>query len=253
VHENLPASQSSKQHHWNTETESTKDHALDSMTSVLSTGGSPPPLERNGSSTATYASYVPHDLKYSATFEDALVDAVLSADSQSEGIRIIPYDSDEQPVEGDSVRAEDVDFAALPHITEEELPLPLDDARRVYASPVPGVRLTHPGGYLEGGPGLDPEMDTFPDDFFTNTHPSISTTAQLDEAVKSEVASSVALLKQRMEARRQGREKNERIEKELRTLMDQHQMELRLQDRMANERRKKKEAREKKREGKAGG
>lgn len=213
----------------------------------------PPALQRNGSSTATYASYVPHDLKYSATFEDTLMDAVLSSDSQDQGLRIVPHDSDEQAAEGQSVRAADIDFASLPQITEEELPLPLDDPRRIYASPIPGVKLTHPGGYLEGGPGLDPEMDTFPDDFFTNLYPSISAPGELDDAVKREVEKGVELLKQRLEARRQGKEKNERIEKELRTLTDQHQMELKIQSRIAEERRKKKEAKEKKRGARGGG
>lgn len=36
----------------------------------------------------------------------------------------------------------------------EELPLGLGDERRRFASGIAGVRLTHPGGRLEGGPGV---------------------------------------------------------------------------------------------------
>ena len=53
---------------------------------------------------STYASYIPHDLKYNADFEDSLINAVLSSNGKQVGIRLIQVDRDEQAVEGDSVR-----------------------------------------------------------------------------------------------------------------------------------------------------
>lgn len=197
-----------------------------------------------GDGHVTYASYVPHDLKYSATFEDALVDAILNSDGKHTGIRIIPEDSDEQAIEGESVRLSDIQLHSLPNIDEEELPLRLDDSRRIFASPIPGVNLTHPGGYLEGGPGLDPEMDTFPDDFLSS-RPRVSSAPQLQRALQTEINARMEMLKERLRARQKAKERNEQIEKELKTLTDQHDMELKIHNRMQEEVARKKEAREK--------
>ncbi|KAK3698571.1 hypothetical protein LTR37_016898 [Vermiconidia calcicola] len=179
--------------------------------------------------TGIYVHYIPHDMKYSAEFEDSLIQVVLdSPDKQDNGIKVIPEDSDEAPVD------------------ESDLPLPLDDARRKFTSPVAGVKLTHPNGYLEGGPGLEPSMDTFPDDFLSN-NPNITTSDQLQKAVKKEIDASIEALKERLEARQKAKDRNEQITKEIKMLTDQHDMELRLQQRMQEEQRKKKEAREKRR------
>ena len=209
-------------------------------------GGPTPP--RDASTTMSHAPYVPHDLKYSAEFEDSLINAVLEPDEHG-AIRVIPDDRNEQPREGHSVRAAEISAQSLPSITEQELPLSLTDPRRIYASPIPGVKLTHPGGYLEGGPGLDPEMDTFPDDFLSN-NADLNTPEELRTAVASDIEDAVQKLKQRLVARRKAKEKNEQLEKELKVLEDQHAMELRLQSRMAEEQRKKREAKEKRRRGK---
>lgn len=202
----------------------------------------------------TYASYVPHDLKYSTDFEDSLVQTLLdpAANADDTGIRIIPDDSDEKPKDGVSIRATDVDISTLPHIPEDELPLPLSDPRRIFASAIPGIKLTHPGGYLEGGPGLDPELDTFPDDFL-NHNTDIGNAAALSTAIQSDIETQVETLKGRMRARQKAKEKNEQIEKELRALVDQHSMELKIQRRMAEEQKAKREAKEKKRRERAGG
>lgn len=213
-----------------------------------------PPVPRHNSALSGHASYVPHDLKYSASFEDSLIDTVLSSQSHGRpGVRVLPEDSDEQPVPGQSIRIDQIDWNDLPRIEEDELPLPLDDRRRIFASHIPGVKLTHPGGYLEGGPGLDPEMDTFPEDFFANQAASIASSAQLQAAIAKEVDASMELLKQRLRARREAREKNERIGRELKTLIDQHEMELKIQSRMAEDQKRKKEARERRRRERDGG
>lgn len=203
----------------------------------------------------SYASYVPHDLSYCDTFEDSLIDIVLAKSpttAAQTGIRIIPDDSTEAPVDGISIRASDVSLQSLPSIREDELPIPLDDPRRIFASPVPGVRLTHPGGYLEGGPGLDPEIDTFPDDFLSN-HPGLRNGDELRAAVAQEVDKQISLLQERMRARQRAKENNEDIERQLKALMDQHSMEMKSLQRMAEESERKKEAREKRRRGQAAG
>lgn len=214
----------------------------------------PTALPRQNSTHDGHASYVPHDLKYSASFEDSLVDTVLSPPSTAQsGLRILPDDSNEQSIPGQTIRADQINWDDLPRIEEDELPLPLDDRRRTFTSRIPGINLTHPGGYLEGGPGLDPEMDTFADDLFSTQAQPITTSAQLAAAIDREVESSMELLRQRLEARREAKEKNERIERELKTLVDQHEMELKIQSRMAEDQKRKKEARERRRRERDGG
>jgi hypothetical protein len=199
-----------------------------------------------------YASYVPHDLKYNTDFEDSLVQALLDPEAKTDiGIRVIPEDSDEAPEEGVSIRARDILLPSLPNISEDELPLPLSDPRRVFASAIPGIKLTHPGGYLEGGPGLDPELDTFPDDFL-NHNTDIGTAAALNTAIQSDIEAQIETLKERLRARQKAKEKNEQIEKELRALVDQHNMELKIQRRMAEEQKAKRAAKEKKKRERAG-
>lgn len=195
------------------------------MSATLASTGEPTPPSHSAQAD-NYASYVPHDLQYSAEFEDSLIDLLVPEGASTGGIRVVADDGEVPPL-----------------INEDELPLSLNDPRRKYTSPIPGINLTHMGGYLEGGPGLDPEMDTFPDDFLSN-NPSITTEAQLQSAVQREIDASMVLLKQRVEARRKAKERNEGVEKELRALVEQHEMELRIQERMQEEQRKKKEAKE---------
>jgi len=213
-------------------------------------GGPTPPQE--DPSNSAYASYVPHDLAYNAACEDSLMRAALDPEATQDGIRVIPDDSPEQAVPGVSVRAVDVSLQSLPLIAEEELPLPLDDPRRIFASPVAGVRLTHPGGYLEGGPGLAPDMDTFPDDYFLN-HPEVTTAEELRRAVGREVEASVEVLRERLRARRAAKERNEGIGKLLKTLRDSHDMELKVHEKMAGVYRVKREARERRKKEREGG
>jgi hypothetical protein len=221
------------------------------MASDAAPGAPTPPQEEQPNS--AYAVYVPHDLKYDGDFEDAVMDVVLASASPPQqlprdGIRVIPDDSSEEPVQGVSVRAQDISLQSLPVIREEELPLPLDDRRRIFASPVPGIRLTHPGGYLEGGPGLDPEMDTFPEDFLqNNAYTCISSISNLRAAVGKEIDASLELLRQRVQARRDAKERNERIEMDLKKMAEEHAMELKVNKKLNDERRAKKEAKERRR------
>ena len=217
--------------------------------------GPTPPQEDQPAS--TYASYVPHDLAYNADFEDSLIAPVLNgpkgdASIQPEaGLRVIPPDSNEAPVSGVSVRASDISPISLPTIMEADLPLALNDPMRTFASPLPGVLLTHPAGYLEGGPPLNPSMDTFAEDFLSH-RPNVSTPEELRRAVQKEIDANVEVLTERLSARRRAKEENDRLAKELKTMTDQHDMELKIQERMQEAARKKKEAKERERREKDG-
>lgn len=216
---------------------------------TTSNGGPTPPSDTPPSN--GYASYVPHDLKYDADYEDSVMQMILEPPSNDGGIRIIPEDSKEQPVDGISVRAKDISSLSLPNIQENDLPLPLTDSRRIFASAVPGIKLTHPGGYLEGGPGLDPDQDTFTNDFLEENK-DISSAEELRARQQKEIDVNLEELKKRVEARRKAKEKNDEIEKKLKNLKDQHDMELKVHRKMADEAKAKKEAKEKRKKGKAG-
>lgn len=213
-------------------------------------GGPTPPSDtppNNG-----YASYVPHDLKYDADYEDSVMQAILSPPAHDGGIRILPDDNKEAPIDGVSVRAQDISPHSLPSILESDLPLPLTDPHRIFSSHIPGVKLTHPGGYLEGGPGLDPDQDTFTNDFLEENK-DVTSAQELRERQQKEIDANVEDLRERMEARHKAKEKNDEIEKKLKNLKDQHDMELKVHRKMADEAKAKKEAKEKrKRESKAG-
>jgi hypothetical protein len=218
--------------------------------------GPTPPQEEQPAN--TYASYVPHDLAYNADFEDSLIAPVLNGPRgdgsihPEAGIRVIPPDSSEAPVSGVSIRASDISPESLPTITETDLPLALNDSRRKFASPLPGVLLTHPSGYLEGGPPLNPSMDTFAEDFLSH-HPSVSSPEDLRRAVQKEIDTHVEVLKERLSARKKGKEENERLAKELKTMTDQHDMELKIFHRMQEDAMKRKAKKEEEREREAQG
>ena len=227
-------------------------------TTLLSGANSGPTSPQEDHPAGTYATYVPHDLAYNIDFEDSLIAPVLHASNKDgsaqpiSGVRVIPTDSNEEPVPEVSVRASDISPESLPAIAETDLPLPLDDSRRKYASPLPGVLLTHPSGYLEGGPPLDPTLDTFAEDFLSH-RPHIDNPTKLKRAVQKEIDSNVEILKERLRARQKAKEKNEQVAKELKVLNDQHDMELRIHERMQADAAKKKEAKEMRRREREGG
>lgn len=194
-----------------------------------------------------YARYIPRELEYNSGFEDNLMRIVLNPSTSETGIRILHEHEQETPINGSSIRATDVTSASLPHVEDAELPLSLDDPRRVYASAVRGLRLTHPGGFLEGGSGLDPEEDAFAREFLLgNSIPASQ--EELQEMIQSQVNSNLELLRQRMSDRQKAIEHNEQVEKEIRNLVATHDLEMRMQRRMIDEQKAKKEARDKKRQ-----
>lgn len=192
---------------------------------------------------AHHASWQPQEIAYSEHFDDALQRVLDYPPRSRDGIAILPDDSQDEAQPGVSIRLRDIDAQSLPNLDLRDLPLSLDDPRRAFASPVPGVRLTHPGGFLEGGPGLSPdEQRAFARDFIARLN--ISDPEQLAIAVQDHMAQALAQAKERMQARDEAQQHNARIEKEIKTLMDQREMEVKIETRMKDDARKRRETRE---------
>ena len=191
-----------------------------------------------------YASWLPRDIPYSAAFEDSLSALVLNTSWPSNapsGIRVLDPNSNEQPIADRAIQASSVSSATLPDIPFTSLPLDLSDSRRIYASALPGVLLTHPTGYLEGGPSISPSEDEFARHFISDHR--IRTPAELSLILEAEIKSNIELIKERSRAREEAKEKNAAVERELRTLEDQMEMEMKV---LVKAREKAKEKRERK-------
>jgi hypothetical protein len=220
------------------------------MGSPTALSNSSPPGDKAAGS--IYASYLPTDLPYNEDFQNEISRLLLNPDAQTdEGIRVIPDTSDELPAEGISVRAREIVPTSLPTISKDELPIPLSDPRRIYASKIPGVKLTHPGGYFEGGPGLDPRLDTFSQDYL-GRNSDVRSATDLEAAKQRDIDVELEKAKESAQKRMKAIEHNENIQKQIRALEAQHDMELKLQKRMAAEQKAKREAKEKKKGEKVG-
>jgi len=196
-----------------------------------------------------YASWLPRDIPYNVAFENSVCDVLTSSDApqKSTGLRIISEDADEEPIPNASIRLRDIEISTLPVIPLDTLPLDADDSRRKYASPIPGINLTHPGGYLEGGPGIAPSDDEFARHFI-HEH-KIRGAEALKRTVEQELEANIELAKERMRARKEAREKNERIEREIRSLGEQIEMEIKVLNKAREKAREKREKRERKKVG----
>lgn len=174
-----------------------------------------------------YATYAPHDIPYSAAFEDSLQSAVLGDSTTASPAKLSSAADDE----------------SLPAIAQSELPIALDDRRRVYDSTIIGhARLTHPQGFLHGGPGhapSDPQIETLAQQLIEEH--DIRDQSALDEMLQSEREKAVELLKERMRHRETARESNAQVERELALLSDQMDMELKVLNK-ARERKMRKQA-----------
>lgn len=188
-----------------------------------------------------YGSWLPRDIPYNAAFEDSVLEILSKPVSNAKAIRVIPPGSNEAPQAGVSVRLHEIATSTLPQIALADLPLPLTDPRRKYESPVPGVLLTHPYGYLEGGPGITPDDDAFARHFISENR--IRDPETLAEVVQREISGNLQLAQERMRARQEAIEHNQRVEKEIATLTDQMDLETRV---LSKAREKAKERRERK-------
>jgi hypothetical protein len=173
-----------------------------------------------------YATYQPHQIPYSAHYENALYHILEYPPRSRDAIFVIPDHSSEQPKQAVSVRARDIDPSSLPQLSLQQLPLSTHDPRRVFASPIPGIRLTHPGGYLEGGPGPSPEdQKKWAREFLERE--GVESEEQLGMAVQHHMQQNMALAKDRMR--------------------DQREMEVKIETRMQEDAKKRRENREHKR------
>lgn len=192
------------------------------LTPKKSSPSASPPLSRSA-----------HSIPYDATFEDCLMRTILTPPTAGfDDVTIVDSDS-AAPVLGYSIISSDIDPSDLPHVSQEELPLSLNDERRVYRSSIPGILLTHPGGLFEGGPGPASSsasrainLDAFARDF-VQRH-DIRTAEQLQRKVEEEKAVWMRQARERMLAREEATERNEKLEREVRQLVAQREMEIRV-------------------------
>ncbi|KAL9095134.1 MAG: hypothetical protein Q9165_002737 [Trypethelium subeluteriae] len=169
------------------------------------------------------------ELRYDETFERDLA-RVVGNRLPADGIRVV-Y-GEEKPGDNEvhimNVRPQD-----LPDVPHEELPLPLDDPRRKFRSPVPGVKLTHPGGLLEGGPGSDHDAEDaqkFIDHF------QIRSNEELRQRISEQTDIAMEELKNRVNARQAAVENNEKVDNEL----AQREMEVKILQKMKDKAKEKK-------------
>ncbi|KAF2150984.1 hypothetical protein K461DRAFT_286946 [Myriangium duriaei CBS 260.36] len=194
-----------------------------------------------------YASWLPRDIPYSAAFEDAATDLLLSPPTSPTGLHILTTDSPSAAIPGKSLHLSAISPSSLPRLDVPSLPLPLEDPHRQFASPIPGLNLTHPGGYLEGGPGLNPTEDEFARHFAAEH--GVRDAAGLAAAVEQEVSRQVEIARERAKARRDAKERNEQIRAEIKTAVDQMELEKKVLTKAKERARERRERKEKRRAG----
>ncbi|GAB7346430.1 hypothetical protein MBLNU457_5127t1 [Dothideomycetes sp. NU457] len=229
------------------EDDSQRDYATQIMTFNMSQAPTTP--KSNTDEDGNYASWLPRDISYNVTFENSVCDILTSSDPSQKptGLRILADDATEQSIPGVALRMRDIDTSTLPIIPLESLPLDLSDPRRKYASPIPGINLTHPFGYLEGGPGIAPSDDEFARHFI-HEH-KIRGPEALKRTVEQELEANMELARERMRARKEAREKNERIEREIKSLGEQIEMEIKVLNKAREKARERREKRERRKVG----
>jgi hypothetical protein len=106
------------------------------------------------------------EIEYSAAFLTSLSQTILTSPSPTslskdlaQGLHITPTkptsgSSHARNTDTDTISLSSIPFSTLPSIPTPSLPLPLSDHRRTYASAIPGIKLTHPGGWIEGGSSI---------------------------------------------------------------------------------------------------
>lgn len=218
-------------------------------TMTLNMSQAPTTPKSNTDEDRNYASWLPRDIPYSVAFENSVCDILTSSDPSRRptGVRIIAENAAEQSIPTVSLRMRDIDMSTLPIISLDTLPLDTNDSRRKYASPIPGINLTHPGGYFEGGPGIAPSDDEFARHFI-HEH-KIRGPKALKRTVEQELEANLQLARERMRARKEAREKNERIEREIKSLGEQIEMEIKVLNKAREKARERREKRERRKVG----
>ncbi|KAF2101300.1 hypothetical protein NA57DRAFT_53274 [Rhizodiscina lignyota] len=181
------------------------------------------------SATRSWSSASPRS-DYDASFEDAVMRIVLSP-PHNDGI-VLLNEGDEPPIGIESVQRTSVEVERIPNFAPSALPLPLNHPLRIYRSSVPGIRLTHPGGDLEGGEGpgsLAQERAGFARELIDDNR--IRNAPQFWRVVEQEKGEALKELEEKMRARQDAIRQNEKLENQLDALKEQRDLEVRVWNR----------------------
>ncbi|KAL0256868.1 hypothetical protein SLS55_007677 [Diplodia seriata] len=172
------------------------------------------------------------EVPYNREFEDSVMRAILDPPPTSDGIE------SHGPLPAFLLGRDTV-----PH---EELPLPLDDPRRQYKSTIPGIKLTHPTGAYEGGnPDPTEEDKAWVREWIERNN--IKTKDDLERVKTEAIQEELDEMRRRARARQEAIGEREKIEKELKALNDQREVELKAQRSIIEKAKAKKEERRAKR------
>lgn len=194
------------------------------------------------------------DVPYSAAFTNDLMHTVNEPPTEKTGTAIYnPALLRGSGGNESTVKLDEIDTARIPDVDAADLPLPLDDPRRVYESNVPGVRLTHPGGSLHGGTSTSvpaahskdasavaEDVEEYAMSLIRSN--GLRNATLLKKLIAGETARSNEELGRRMRERQEAVEHNERVDKEIQQLQAQREMERRLEERMRDNFQKRRES-----------
>ncbi|GME24000.1 hypothetical protein GTA08_BOTSDO13899 [Neofusicoccum parvum] len=186
------------------------------------------PMDDAPPAAASMTSQPAGEVPYNREFEDSVMRAILDPPTTNNGIE------SRGPLPAFLLGRDTV-----PH---EELPLPLDDPRRQYKSAIPGIKLTHPTGAYEGGNPESTEDDRAWVREFIRHH-NIKSKEDLERVKRQVVEEQLEDLRARMQARKEAVDEREKIERELKALNDQREVELKAQRSIIEKAKAKKEER----------
>lgn len=180
---------------------------------------------------------------YSASFTDTLMSTILDdALSPRAGLTVLPPGTYPRGrASARTLRFTDLDTSTIPSIPASAVPVPLEDDRRLYTSLVPGVLLTHVGGRLEGGAPLAVGAGDASVRQFVAEH-GVQSREELQRSIRKEAESVIAELRARLRVRREAGEANQRVEREVRELRAQREMERKVEEKMRREWREREDA-----------
>jgi hypothetical protein len=176
--------------------------------------------DQDPSPTAPVIDYSPATVPYDASFENALMTAILYPSDNNPPHPPRQQKSDNFPNSGSTL-----------HINPTTLPIPLNSPLRTHPSPIPGVRLTHINGYHTGGPGPAPSSIAEFAERFIKEH-AIEDAGQLERIVEEQIKQKMEVVKERMREREQAVKKNEGVDRELVNLKEARNVERRVADMM---------------------
>ncbi|KAI9718866.1 MAG: hypothetical protein M1828_006555 [Chrysothrix sp. TS-e1954] len=173
-------------------------------------------------------------IQYSEDFTNTLMRELVKSSSSSKhsGITITTKPGPAN-ASGNAITLAEIDRASLPELSTGVLPLALDDTRRIYNSALPSVRLTHPGGWLEGGSGphnAEPLIREYMQQLMQQH--TFRSQASLQKFIKDETRRQAVELKSRMQDRQEAIEQNEKAVKEIQQLQAQRETEKGVENRM---------------------